>query len=175
MGRWLWIVGVTGGLLVASSAAAKEGHLTLAGGAVDLRVPRVDSPLKRFGNGFNASIGYYEIGEETDHPGFGFGFDFLIVVGDDDRMLVTGALQLMVSWPITAKALQPFIDAGIDAGAINMIDDGGERVEGATVGAHADIGIHGIVIEHLFYRLRVGVLGVGITAARTEFSFGHAF
>jgi hypothetical protein len=72
---------------------------------------------------------------------------------------------------LTELIADPFIAFGADLAWFERDDD----TSGLVAGVRADLGVHGILFDWLFWRACVGFVGPGIGGVRTELSVGHGF
>lgn len=72
---------------------------------------------------------------------------------------------------LTDSVADPFVEFGADLAYVEPAEE--ER--GVVVGVRADLGLHGILFDWLFWRACVGVVGPGLGGLRTELSVGHGF
>ena len=162
-------VGVAALLTAARPAAADERLVLGAGVAAVQRTAAgtFNRPLL----GPTVSGTFLELRRETWRLRPGFDVQLSNTFRSDGLWMGDISIAWVATLALTEKAANPFVSFGPDVAYVAA--DGVDS--GWAVGVRADVGIHGIVLDWLYWRAKVGFVAAGVAGMRSELLVGHAF
>jgi len=160
---------VGSGLRQRARADEDRGGFIVRGSALAACTFGQHAGLAPFGTGFGVTIGGAGGG-----AGLGGALDalqLLVVDGDGGRQL-TGATHLVFAAP-ARWPLAPFGGIGAALSWTRLARPGGGPSPGQlSVGPTAELGVHGFVGDHLYWRLSMNAIGAGAGLVAAELSAG---
>lgn len=169
--RTIAAVGLLVGIAAAPSPAlAVDDHEVVAVGLFAIQEPSETAfAAPRFGPAI--TLGIFGDRDETWRIRPGVAIELGTAFGPDGLWLADVWVGFVATLRLTDMAANPFVSFGPDAAYVAASDD----AEGAAFGVRADLGIHGVVFDWLYWRAQVGFVAAGVGGMRSEVTVGHAF
>lgn len=137
--------------------------------AVGLKTPTGTGGLAEYGAGVGLSLTWMSF-----RNGFGMQAEAMFIDGVEGARFYDLGVSLVAQVPMKTRFWAPFVALGLDVGAVGRSEDS-TRAPGLAVGVHGNAGVHGLLSDRVYWRVRGGFVGGAMSGLETSIALGYRF